>query len=64
MYQAIDESTGPVLVGKAAQAADIIEQAFASSLPITKDDDGARCRAYRELRSIVQGSSTTEGDPS
>jgi hypothetical protein len=64
MYLAIDESTGPVLVGKAVQAADMIEQAFASSLPITKDDDLAMWPAYRELRSILAGSSTTEGDQS
>lgn len=64
MYPAVDNSTSPVLVGKAAQAADMIEQAFASSLPITKEEDGAMCRACRELRSIVRGSSTTEGDPS
>ena len=62
MCLAIDYSTGPVLVGKVAQAADSIEQAFASSRPITKDDDWAMCRPYRELRSIVRGSSTTEGD--
>lgn len=64
MYQAIDESTSPALVGKAAQAADIIEQTFARCLPVTKGDDWAMCRAYCELRSIVAGSSTTEGDPS
>ena len=64
MYLAVDDSTSPVLVGKAAQAADMFEQAFASSIPITKEEDGAMCRACRELRSIVQSSSSAEGDPS
>lgn len=55
MYHAVDDSTSPVLVQKAAQAASIIEEARQLDFKITLEDDGALSRAYHALRGIVQG---------
>ncbi len=59
MYLAVDtERTSHVLENKAAKAAEIIEMAFQSDLPITRDDDLALCRAYHALREVVQSNDT------
>lgn len=55
MYLAVDtQRTSHVLVSKAALAVGIIEKAFESDLPVTRDDDWALVRAYHALREVVE----------
>ncbi len=54
MYHETLDCTSPILVSKAAQAARILEKAFESPLPITREDDWRLVQAYSALQAIVQ----------
>ncbi len=58
MYHEPSDSTSPVLVTKAAQAAAILEKAFELPLPVTREDDWHLCKAYHALRAVVDNNDT------
>ena len=58
MYHEPDGKTSRVLVRKIAQAAKILEEAFALPLPITRDDDWALTSAYQSLKTVVDNQDT------